>query len=44
MTLWAMLYLMKALATPRSSSALKRPNRSKQCHFLQFAQVASLDS
>ena len=33
----AMLYL-KPLACCGSPNALKRPNRSKQCHCTQFAQ------
>ena len=38
-----MLYL-KSLATCRPPTALKRPDRSKQCHCLQFAESASLAS
>ena len=36
-TVQAMLHL-KPLAFCRSPTALKRPDRSKQCHCLQFAQ------
>ena len=39
-TVQVMLYL-KSLATCRSPTALKRPDRSKQCHCLQFAHNAS---
>ena len=35
-----MLYL-KPPATCWSPTALKKPDRSKQCHYLQFAQSAS---
>ena len=35
---------LRPLATCRSSTALKRPDRLKHCHCLQFAQIASLAS
>ena len=34
---------LQTLATCQSLAALKRSDRSKQCHWLQFAQSALLD-
>ena len=35
---------LKPLASCRSPTALKRPDKSKQCHYLLFAQSALLVS